>query len=100
MASPGMDFVASLNSSFASSAQTFAKSKSAERAEIQKEIDKTERQINSLTRSLRSSSRTARGGLGALTQLLQVYVKGQTAEDDKAERDRVNVEKALQRSES
>ena len=69
MASPGMEFIASLNSSFASSAQTYAKSKAGERAEIQKELDKTDRQINSLTRSLRSSSRTARGGLGALTQV-------------------------------
>lgn len=101
MASPGMEFIASLNSSFASSAQTYAKSKAGERAEIQKELDKTDRQINSLTRLYRSTSasRSSRGALGAVTQLLGVYLKRQDASESAIKRDREKVNSALDKLE-
>lgn len=69
MASSGMEFITSLNSSMASSASTYAKSKAGQRAEIQKELDKTDRDISRLTRLLRSPSSRSGVALGSLTQL-------------------------------
>lgn len=69
MASSGMDFLESLNSSMASSANTYAQSKAGGRAELQKELDKTDRDISRLTRLLRSPSSRQGVALGSLTQL-------------------------------
>lgn len=96
MASSGMEFITFLNSSMASSASTYAKSKAGQRDEIQKELNKTDRQILSLQRLLRSpSSRSGRVALGSLTQLLTSQIKeGRSLKDDIL-REREAVEVAL-----
>ena len=94
----GLEFVGRLNDSLKSSASTYIKSKSAERADAEKVLDSIDKEINYRERLItRYQNSTTRGkqSFGAYSQLYSQLSKIQSQNQDQIRSDRLKLDNEL-----
>jgi hypothetical protein len=96
----GLEFISSLNDSLKSSASTYIKSKSAEHEEAQKILDSIDKEINYRERLItryQSSATRDKQSFGAYSQMFTKLVGFQDKAQVNITKDRLRLEKELQR---